>query len=180
MEALTLETLRYPVGKFKFPVTVSKEEISSAIKTIEELPARLRLAVDNMSEAQLTTPYRDGGWTVRQVVHHFFDSHTNAYVRMKLAMTEDNPVIKPYKEALWAELQDGQNAPIELGLELLELLHKRWVIFMRAMSENDAERTFTHPESKRVQTIAQTMMLYAWHCRHHLAHITELKSRMGW
>src|SRR5215212_2786413 len=118
METLTLETLRYPIGKFKFPEQIRAEEISAMIKTIEELPSSLRLAVDNMSEAQLTTPYRDDGWTVRQVVHHFFDSHSNAYIRMKLAMTEDNPTIKPYKEALWAELEDGKNAPVDMGLNL--------------------------------------------------------------
>ena len=180
METLTLETLRYPVGKFKFPETVSMDEIAIAIKTIEELPSILRNAVRNMNEEQLSTRYRDGGWTVRQVVHHLFDSHSNAYIRMKLAMTEDNPTIKPYKEALWAELEDGKNTPVELGLNLVELLHARWSIFMRSMTENDLQRTFVHPESKRIQTIAQTMVLYAWHSRHHLAHITELKNRMGW
>jgi len=180
METLTLETLRYPVGKFKFPETVNMDEIAIAIKTIEELPSALRNTVQNMNEKQLTTPYREGGWTVRQVVHHLFDSHSNAYTRMKLAMTEDNPAIKPYKEALWAELEDGRNAPLELGLNLLELLHTRWSIFMRSLNESDFQRTFVHPENKRVQTIAQTIMLYSWHSRHHLAHITELKSRMGW
>jgi hypothetical protein len=180
METLTLETLRYPVGKFKFPEQISVTETVAMIKAIEELPAALRNAVEHMSEAQLNTPYRDGGWTVKQVVHHLFDSHSNAYVRMKLAMTEDNPTIKPYKEALWAELEDGKNAPVDMGLNLLELLHKRWVIFMHSMTEKDLQRTFTHPESKRIQTIAQTIALYAWHSRHHLAHITELKNRMGW
>lgn len=180
METLTLETLRYPIGKFKFPEQISAEEISAMIKTIEDLPSALRKSVSNMSEEQLATPYRDGGWTVRQVVHHLFDSHSNAYLRMKLAMTEDNPTIKPYKEALWAELEDGKNAPVELGLTLLEFLHKRWVIFMCSFKETDLQRTFFHPESKRIQTIAQTIALYAWHSRHHLAHITELKSRMGW
>jgi hypothetical protein len=180
METLSLETLRYPVGKFKFPETVNMEEIATAIKTVEELPSALRQAVSNMNEEQLNTPYRDGGWTLRQVVHHFFDSHSNAYIRMKLAMTEDNPTIKPYKEALWAELEDGKNTPVELGLNLLEMLHKRWVIFLRSMTEKDLQRTFTHPESKRVQTISQTIALYSWHSRHHLAHITELKNRMGW
>jgi hypothetical protein len=180
METLTLETLRYPVGKFKFPEQVSPQEITAHIKTIEALPAALRQAVENMSEVQLSTPYRDGGWMVKQVMHHLFDSHSNAYTRMKLAMTEDNPTIKPYKEALWAEHEDGKNAPVESGLNLLELLHKRWVLFMRSITENDLQRTFFHPESKRTQTIAQTIALYAWHSRHHLAHITELKSRMGW
>ena len=180
METLALETLRYPVGKFKFPETVSRQEIAAFIRTIEELPAALRHAVENMSEEQLSTPYREGGWMVRQVVHHLFDSHSNALTRMKLAMTEDNPTIKPYKEALWAELEDGRNTPVELGLNLLELLHKRWVIFMRSLKEVDFDRTFFHPENKRTQTIAQAIALYAWHSRHHLAHITELKSRMGW
>jgi hypothetical protein len=180
METLTLETLRYPVGKFKFPEQVSAEEIASLIKIIEELPAKLRNTVSNMRKDQLNTPYRDGGWTVRQVVHHLFDSHSNSYTRMKLAMTEDNPTIKPYMEARWAEHEDGKNAPVELGLDLLALLHKRWLIFLHSLTENDLQRTFVHPESKRVQTIAQTIALYAWHSRHHLAHITELKKRMGW
>ena len=180
MEALNLETLRYPVGKFIFPEQISAEEMALLIKTIEELPAKLRGAVSNMSEEQLNTPYRDGGWTVRQVVHHLFDSHSNSYTRMKLAMTEDNPAIKPYMEAPWAELEDGKNAPVELGLELLELLHKRWIIFLRSLTEKDLQRTFFHPDNKRSQTIAQTIALYAWHSRHHLSHITELKKRMGW
>lgn len=180
METLSLETLRYPVGKFKFPEKLSGEEIIIAIKTIEELPSALEKAVGNLNEQQLHTPYRDGGWTVLQVVHHLFDSHSNSYTRMKLALTEDNPTIKPYKEALWAELEDGRNAPVELGLNLLDLLHQRWVLFLRSMNEKDFERTFFHPESKRTMTIAQTLALYSWHCRHHLAHITELKNRMGW
>ncbi|HLG34768.1 MAG TPA: putative metal-dependent hydrolase [Bacteroidia bacterium] len=150
------------------------------IKIIAELPAKLRNAVSNMSEEQLDTHYRDGGWTVRQVVHHLFDSHSNSYTRMKLAMTEDNPTIKPYMEARWAELEDGKNAPVELGFVLLELLHKRWTIFLRSLTEKDLQCTFFHPESQRKQTITQTIALYAWHCRHHLAHITELKKRMGW
>lgn len=180
METLTLETLRYPVGKFVFPDKVSAQEVAAMIKTYEELPVLLRKAVENMSEQQLHTPYRDGGWTVLQVVHHLFDSHSNAYTRMKLAMTEEDPAIKPYLEALWAELEDGKNAPVDLGLNLLELLHKRWVIFLRSLSEKDLERTFYHPESKRIYTIAKSTALYEWHCRHHLAHITELKKRMGW
>ena len=180
METLTLETLRYPVGKFSFTEQISAEEIASMIKTIEELPAKLRNAVSDMNEDQLNTPYRDGGWTVRQVVHHLFDSHSNSYTRMKLAMTEDNPTIKPYLEARWAELEDGKNTPVELGLNLLELLHKRWLIFLRSLTEKDLQRTFFHPDNKRSQTIAQTIDLYAWHCRHHLAHITELKKRIQW
>ena len=180
METLTFETLRYPVGKFTFPEQINADEIAAMFKTIEKLPAKLRNAVSNMSEDQLNTPYRDGGWTVRQVVHHLFDSHSNSYTRMKLAMTEDNPVIKPYFEARWAELEDGKNAPVELGLELVELLHKRWLIFLRSLTEKDLQRVFFHPDNKRSQTIAQTIALYAWHSRHHLAHITELKKRMGW
>lgn len=180
METLELETLRYPVGKFVFPEHVSSEEIAIAIKTIEELPSALEKAVGQMNDKQLHTPYRDGGWTVLQVVHHLFDSHSNAYTRMKLALTEDNPTIKPYKEALWADLEDGRNAPVELGLDLLDLLHERWVLFLRSLSEKDLQRTFYHPESKRTYRIAQSIAHYAWHSRHHLAHITELKSRMGW
>ncbi|MBK5284426.1 MAG: bacillithiol transferase BstA [Bacteroidia bacterium] len=177
---MTLESLRYPIGKFTFRAQIRMEEIAEMIKVIEELPAKLRNAVSEMSDDQLNTPYRDGGWTVRQVVHHLFDSHSNSYTRMKLAMTEENPTIKPYEEARWAELEDGKNAPVELGLNLLELLHKRWGIFLHSFAESDLQRTFFHPENKRSQTIAQTIALYAWHSRHHLAHITELKKRMGW
>jgi hypothetical protein len=180
METITLETLRYPVGRFVLPPAVSRDEINIMLKVIDELPSVLRNAVGNMSKDQLNTPYRERGWTVRQVVHHLFDSHSNAYTRMKLAVTEDHPTIRPYKEALWAELEDGRNAPVELGLDLLELLHKRWMIFLYSLSEKDMERTFFHPEAKRIQSIAQTIAQYAWHSRHHLAHITELKSRMGW
>jgi hypothetical protein len=180
METIALETLRYPVGKFIFPEQVSQEEIAIAIKVIEELPSALEKAVGNMNEKQLNTPYRDGGWTVLQVVHHLFDSHSNAYTRMKLAMTEDHPTIRPYHEELWAELEDGRSAPVELGLNLLELLHERWVLFLHSVSEKNLQRTFYHPASKHTYTIAQSIVHYAWHSRHHLAHITELKRRMGW
>src|SRR5436189_2866031 len=137
METLTLDTLRYPVGKFTFPDKVSASEIKEMQTIIEALPSKLRNAVKGMNDEQLDTPYREGGWTVRQVVHHLFDSHSNAYTRMKLALTEDHPTIRPYKEALWAELEDGRNAPVELGLDLLELLHKRWIIFLYSLSEKD-------------------------------------------
>ena len=180
METLSLETLRYPVGKFALPEKLTPQEIASMIQTIEDLPAALRAAAGNMTEEQVNTPYREGGWTVRQVVHHLFDSHSNGFTRMKLALTEDNPVIKPYMEALWAEHQDARTASVELGLNLLELLHKRWIIFIRSLHEKDLLRIYYHPEHKRSQTIAQSIANYAWHSRHHLAHITELKIRKGW
>ena len=175
-----LEKLRYPIGRFKFNFDAGRSEFKKWIRDIEKHPENLKKAVKGLNEKKLNTPYRDGGWTTRQVVHHLFDSHSNSYTRMKLAMTEDNPIIKPYMEARWAELEDGKNTPVELGLNLLELLHKRWMIFLRSLTEKDLQRTFFHPDNKRSQTIAQTIALYAWHSRHHLAHITELKRRMGW
>ena len=175
-----LETLKYPVGKFAWPTTFSKELHSEWIKTIEELPAKLRKEVAGMSNEQLDTPYRPDGWTVRQVVHHMADSHMNAFTRLKLTLTEDRPVIKPYAEALWANMPDSVCAPIELSLNLLDGLHQRWVITLNATKEEDFERIFIHPQHNREFKLKENLALYAWHCRHHLAHITALKARMGW
>ncbi len=146
---------------------------------IAETPARLREAVVGLDDAQLDTPYRPEGWTVRQVVHHLPDSHLNSYVRFKLAVTEDEPTIKAYDEAAWARLEDAQNAPIEGSLELLESLHERWVRFLRSLGPNELARTFKHPEIGSV-SVAQNIALYAWHGRHHVAHITSLREREGW
>lgn len=171
--------LRYPIGKFDRNINVTKEMRSDFINTIEALPTLLRKEVENLSEQQLDTPYRDGGWTVRQVVHHLPDSHLNAYVRFKLALTEDNPQIKTYEEHLWAELKDTFETPIELSLTLLDLLHKRWVILLYSLTDEQFARTFQHPEWGNI-TLGKTLALYSWHSKHHLAHITELKKKMGW
>ena len=170
---------RYPIGKFDYNITVTKEMRSEFIKTIEALPSQLRKEVENLSQQQLDTPYRDDGWTIRQVVHHIPDSHINSYVRFKLALTEDNPQIKTYEEHLWSELQDTFNTPIEVSLNLLESLHKRWVILLNSLTDEQFEKTFQHPEWKNI-TLSKTLALYSWHSKHHLAHITELKKKMGW
>ena len=176
----SLDQLRYPIGKFKVPENYTPTLINDYISTIENFPAALRKAVQGLKDAQLDTPYREGGWTIRQVVHHVADSHINSYMRIKLAVTEDNPTIKPYKEERWAELQEAKHAPVELTLPLIDALHKRWVVFLKTLSPDDLKKTFHHPDSKADISLNRTMALYAWHCNHHLAHITELKKRMGW
>ena len=170
---------RYPIGKFDQSITVTIEMRNDFIKTIEALPLQLRMEVENLSQKQLDTPYRDGGWTIRQVVHHLPDSHINSYVRFKLALTEDNPQIKTYEEHLWAELPDSFKTPIDVSLNLLESLHTRWAILLRSLTDEQFEKTFQHPEWGNI-TLSKTLALYAWHSKHHLAHITELKKKMGW
>jgi len=149
------------------------------IHTIRMLPERLTAAVAGLSDHQLDTPYREGGWTARQVVHHMADSHANAYVRFKLALTEDWPTIKPYDEAAWAELSDSRWLPIDVSLSFLTALHQRWVALIESLSEDDFRRGYEHPESGR-QNLARVLALYDWHSRHHTAHITALRARMGW
>lgn len=171
--------LRYPVGKFRFPESVSDADRSRMIDAIEEAPSKLRDAVRGLDEDQLGTPYRPGGWTLGQIVHHIPDSHMNSYIRFKLAVTEDEPTIKAYDEAVWAELTDARDASVDDSLRLLEGLHGRWVFFLRALGPDELARTFKHPEIGTV-TVAQNIALYAWHGRHHVAHITSLKQREGW
>ncbi|MBK7229588.1 MAG: bacillithiol transferase BstA [Ignavibacteriales bacterium] len=170
---------RYPIGKFDYNITVTKEMRKEFINTIETLPAQLRKEIENLSQQQQDTPYRDGGWTIRQVVHHLPDSHLNSYVRFKLALTENNPAIKTYEEHLWAELQDTFKTPIDVSLNLLESLHTRWAILLNSLTAEQFERTFQHPEWGKVN-LSTSLAMYAWHCKHHLAHITELKKKMGW
>ena len=172
--------LRYPVGKFDWNAPISEADHSRLIAEIAATPGALRSAVAGLSRDQLETAYRPGGWTVKQVVHHVPDSHMNAYSRFKLALTEDQPTIKPYDEAKWAELPDSQRVPIDVSLNLLDALHQRWVPLMRAMDAADFNRTFMHPEHNRVMTLVQLLGLYAWHGRHHVAHITSLRKREGW
>jgi len=174
------EDLRYPVGKFNRPAAaLSADERRSLIDQIAATPARMREAVGGLSESQLDTPYRDGGWTVRQVVHHVPDSHMNAYTRVKLALTEEQPTIKPYNEAAWANLNDVRDTPIETSLVLLETLHSRWDKILRAMTDSDFERTLMHPDMG-VMTLDAVIAMYAWHGRHHVGHITSLRARSGW
>ena len=171
--------LRYPVGEFRFPQSVSGPELAVFIHQIAETPARMREAIAGLSESQLDTPYRPGGWTVRQLAHHVPDSHINSYTRFRLALTEDDPVIKPYDEKRWAELSDVATVPVEVSLALLENLHARWVPLMRSLSDADWKRSFRHPELGPV-SLENNAALYAWHGRHHVAHITSLRKRMGW
>jgi DinB superfamily len=172
-----VETLRYPVGKFeRVTPPLDRATRAALVKTIEDTPARFRALAGGLADAQLDTPYRPGGWTIRQVVHHVPESHMNAYIRMKLAVTEDSPAIKTYEEQLWAELPDAKSAPAELSLSLLEALHRRWVLFLRNLSNDDYARTFKHPEWGTV-TIDDAVALYAWHCRHHLAHVEQALGR---
>jgi hypothetical protein len=167
--------LQYPIGRFSFPDSATAEQRQAWIREIARTPQELRAAVAGLSAQQLDTPYRPGGWTVRQVVHHLPDSHMNAFVRFKLALTEDQPTIKPYDEARWAVLADT-TLPIAPSLDLLEALHFRWVRLLESMSDRDYERKFVHPESGAL-TLNQWLAQYAWHGRHHVAHITSLRKK---
>jgi len=175
----SLEDLRYPVGHFTSPVGNNAEARAESIETLRLLPQRLRAAVAGLDDVQLDTPYREGGWTVRQVVHHVADSHANAYIRFKLALTEDWPTIKPYDEAAWARLADSRTLPIDGSLQLVEALHGRWVALLEALSGEDFEKGYNHPERGR-ETLAGGLAMYDWHSRHHTAHITGLRARQGW
>ena len=172
--------LRYPIGKEpELGRRLAPEERPALIDQIAQMPARLKAAVSGLTAAQLDTPYRPGGWTVRQVVHHYADSHMNSFIRFKLALTEDSPTIKPYNEALWAEMPDAKNPLIDLSLALVENLHARWVLLLRAMSSQDWARTLMHPERGLI-TLDESLCLYSWHSRHHVAHITSLRARESW
>lgn len=172
--------LRYPIGPFSYDAEAAGRSRHDWIEAIAAAPSALRAAVAGLTTAQLDTPYRPGGWTVRQVVHHVPDSHLNAYVRFKLALTEDEPTIKPYDEARWANLSDSRTVAPEVSLDLLEALHTRWVALLRASTAEDYQRSFHHPEHRRALTLDETLGIYAWHGRHHVAHITGLRQREGW
>ncbi|MGA2622308.1 MAG: YfiT family bacillithiol transferase [Bacteroidota bacterium] len=171
--------LRYPIGKFQRPENIDDKMRKEFIRQISEAPTNLRKAVSGLTDSQLDTPYRPDGWTVRQVVHHLADSHLNAYVRLKLALTEQEPLIKPYNEADWAKLHDSRTGPIEMSVSLLESLHKRWVMCLQSMDTSQFARTMRHPE-RGLMSIDTVVALYAWHGRHHVAHITSLRERKGW
>lgn len=170
---------RYPVGRAEMEKELSPERRRELIDLIEETPARLREAVTGLNPEQLDTPYRPGGWTVRQLIHHVPDSHLNAYVRFKLALTEEEPAIKTYEEARWAELPDSRSVPVEVSLTLLEALHHRWVALLRALPVADFQKTLKHPDWGIIN-LDELLGLYAWHGRHHVAHVTTLRERMGW
>jgi len=169
---------RYPIGKFEMPTAVTPERRRQAIEEIASTPAKMRVAVKGLSDGQLDTPYREGGWTVRQVVHHVPDSHLNAYVRLKLALTEDKPTIKTYEEAAWAELADAK-MPMEVSQTLLDSVHARWDRVWRAMKPEDFARKLVHPEHGE-RTVDWLLFVYEWHGKHHTAHITELRKQKGW
>jgi hypothetical protein len=176
--------LQYPIGKFTWNrkgdgLLSSAEERQQWISDIEATPEAVCAAVSGLTDLQLDTPYRPGGWTVRQVVHHLPDSHVNAYVRFRLALTENEPTIKPYEENLWAELSDGRTAPVEASLTLLDGLHQRWVALLRSLEPGEFSRAFRHPELGRI-TLEKNLAMYAWHGKHHSAHIASLVERSGW
>jgi hypothetical protein len=171
--------LRYPIGKFHFAGPLTEDTKQKYLADIEQAPAHLRAAVQGLSEQQLATPYRPEGWTVRQLTHHVPDSHLNAYVRFKLALTEDEPTIKPYAEDRWAKLADSEITPIEISLTMMDSLHARWVRLLRSLEPPDWKRSFRHPELG-LMPLEKNLALYAWHGRHHVAHITGLRHRNGW
>jgi DinB superfamily len=174
-----MNDLRYPIGRFERPESISQSELQTAINAIGTLPGDLRAAASGLDDKQLDTPYRSDGWTVRQVVHHVADSHMNSYIRMRLGLTEDEPTISPYDENAWANLVDARHAEIEPSLALLEALHRRWTMLLKSFTDNDWKRTFRHPERGAVR-LDVNAMLYAWHGKHHVAHITSLRDRNRW
>lgn len=179
MSEQELENLKYPIGRFIYSNNISQEEVLKNIEIIELFPENLYHEVNNLDEAQLNTPYRPGGWTVKQVVHHCSDSHINSIIRFKLALTEDNPVIKPYKEDKWTELADSK-LPIDVSLKLLKALHHKWVVLLRSLTKEDLNKSFIHPEKNNEIKLDQAISMYAWHSNHHLAHIKQLKKAKGW
>ncbi len=170
---------RYPIGKLEMPAQVSQARRQQAIDEIALTPAKLRAAVKGLNDAQLDTPYREGGWTVRQLVHHVPDSHLNAYVRLKLALTEENPTIKPYDEAAWANLADSKSTPIEVSLSLMDSVHDRWVRIWRSLKPEQFARKLVHPDNGQ-RDVDWLLFVYEWHGKHHTAHITELRKQKGW
>lgn len=172
--------LRYPVGPFAYDGRMTDARRRECVGRIAAAPGRLRVAVSGLTDAQLDTAYRPGGWTVRQVVHHVPDSHLNAYTRIRLALTEDVPTIKPYEEARWAELPDARTLPVEISLRLLESLHARWVALLEGIGAVEGSRELRHPEHGRLITVDELIAMYAWHGDHHTAHVTTLRDRMGW
>ena len=170
---------RFPTGKFHAPAAYTDESRANAVTAIAALPANVRKAVAGLTDAQLDTPYRDGGWTVRQLVHHLADSHANAYIRMKFARTEDKPTVKAYDEAVWAELPDAKSGNVEWSLAILDGLHARWSMLLRSFSAADFARIWIHPEHGE-RTLDWMVELYSWHCTHHTAHITELRKNKNW
>lgn len=180
MDDLELEKLKYPIGRFNTPDVITEQDLKNYISNIEKLPGNLRRLVENLSDEQLNTNYRKGGWNVKQVIHHLADSHLNAFIRFKLTLTEDTPTVKAYYEDKWAELGDYKITPVEVSLNLLDSLHIRWINLLRSMSSKDFSKTFFHPEYGKDFSLNEIAAMYSWHCRHHYAHIEDLKKRMKW
>ncbi len=180
MENQELEKLRYPIGKFQVPTTITNKDLENWTLVLEQLPEKLEAMVTSLTEEQLETPYRPGGWTVRQLVHHISDSHHNSYIRFKWALTEDNPVIKPYDEKAWAELFDSRTAPIQMSLDHLKAVHAKLVYLIKGLSQEQLQRKFIHPDGNQESTVAENVGRYAWHSNHHFAHIANLIEREGW
>jgi hypothetical protein len=173
------DDVRYPVGACEWPADITGEEKRRHLLDIAELPAKLREAVAGVAPQHLDIPYREGGWTIRQIVHHIPDSHMNSYVRFKLALTEDQPIIKPYDEKLWAEMAEARTAPIEMSLAMVDALHGRWSLMLQNMTDADFERSIIHSEIGALK-LKSMVAGYGWHCRHHVAQIVATRRRMGW
>lgn len=177
---MELEKLKYPIGRFEKPSTITHEILNRWIGDISTFPARLKNEVNNLSDEQLDTEYRPNGWTIRQVIHHCADSHMNSLIRIKLALTEDEPTIKPYFEDRWAQLVDTKRMPIQSSLKMLEGIHERWTFLLQDLNNEQRKRTFIHPEHGKQFRVDENVGVYAWHCNHHLGHIIETKKRYNW
>ncbi|KOY84324.1 hypothetical protein AD998_21485 [bacterium 336/3] len=177
---MDIEKLKFPIGKFDKPTTITRDILNNWIAEISTFPERLSKEVINLTEEQLNTPYRPEGWTIRQVVHHCADSHMNSLIRLKLTLTEEQPTIKPYFEERWAELLDSKNMPIQSSLKIMEGIHERWTVLLNNLMDEQLVRTFIHPEHEKTFRVDENIGMYAWHCNHHLSHITETKKRYNW
>lgn len=175
-----LEHKKYPLGKFEFSEEITDQNLEEHIAEIKNFPSKLRLLVQNFSDEQLNTVYREGGWTVRQLINHLSDSHINSFVRFKLALTEENPTVKPYFEAKWAELQDSRNIGIEPALQILDGLHQRWAHLLKTSTNKEFSKTFYHPEQQKNISLSESVAFYSWHCKHHYAQIENLKKEKNW
>lgn len=175
-----LEKLKYPIGKADIPENITKKNTEDWISILERFPNEIEFLTRELSENQLDTRYRENGWTIRQVVHHCYDSHHNSYTRFKWALTEDKPVIKVYFEERWAELHDSKTAPIFLSIDALKALHAKWVYLLKELSDTDLDKKFIHPSGNEEVTLKENIGIYAWHCQHHFSHIEELMKRNNW